>query len=131
MAQAGQSFVPVEGNTGTNARMVFMRQDGTTWCVAVFNYSSNALSTNINLTRAGISGNYIPVDLWSGAATTISNGTFSVDLNAKQSKLFRLFTIPTLTSPQAGPNHSFNFTLNGDAGHTYTIQASNLAIGAR
>ncbi len=124
VAQAGQSFVPVEGNTGTNATSVFVRQDGTTWCVAVFNYGSSALTTNINLARAGISGTYVPIDLWSGAAAAISNGSFSVHLNAKQSKLFRLFTYPSLSSPQSGPNGAFSFTLQGDAGHTYAIETS-------
>jgi hypothetical protein len=124
VAQAGQSFVPVEGNTGTNSSSVFVRQDGTTWCVAIFNYSSSAITTNINLARAGISGTYVPIDLWSGDEATISNSSFSVHLNAKQSKLFRLFTYPSLLNPQAGLNGTFGFTLQGDAGHTYAIQTS-------
>lgn len=125
VAQAGQSFIPVEGNTGTNAATVFVRQDGTTWCVAIFNYGTTAITTNIDLTRAGISGNYVPVDLWSGMTTAITNSSLSVQLKGKQSKLFRLFTVPVLVNPQARLNGSFSFNLQADAGHTYAIQSSS------
>lgn len=124
VAQAGRTFIPVEGNTGTNAATVFVRQDGTTWCVAVFNYTANAVTTNVNLARCGISGNYIPVDLWSGAVSTISNASMTVNLNAKQAKLFRLFTLPSLASLTVKSDGQVSFTLQGDAGHNYAIQAS-------
>jgi hypothetical protein len=122
VAQAGRSFTPVEGNTGNNAATLFVRQDGATWCVAVFNYSSNAITTNINLARAGIAGTYVPVDLWSGAISTITNSTLNVNLNARQSKLFRLFTIPMLIFATVKSGNAVSFKLQGDAGFNYAIQ---------
>jgi hypothetical protein len=124
VAQAGRSFIPIEGNSGTNAGTLFVRQDGTTWCVAVFNYNSSAVMTNVSLSRAGIPGSYIPVDLWSGAISSITNGTLTVSLNAKQAKLFRLFSIPMLLSPSSKLRGTINFTLKGDAGYSYAIQSS-------
>jgi hypothetical protein len=124
VARTGQSFMAVEGNTGTNAANVFVRQDGTTWCVAIFNYGSIAITTNVDLGRAGISGTYIPVDLWSRAVGTISNSTLTVQLNGDQAKLFRLFTIPVLTNPAVGADNIFSFELMADAGHAYAIQTS-------
>jgi Alpha galactosidase C-terminal beta sandwich domain len=124
VARAGQSFIPVEGNTGTNAGTLFVRQDGTTWCVAVFNYTSSSVTTNINLARAGIAGSYVPVDLWSGAVSHITNATLTVNLNAKQSKLFRLFTAPRWITPVAETGGVISFTLQGDAGYNYAIQST-------
>ncbi|HWY29128.1 MAG TPA: hypothetical protein VNX46_00150, partial [Candidatus Acidoferrum sp.] len=90
VARVGQTFTPVEGNTGTGAANIFVRQDGATWNIAVFNYTAGAVNETVNLTRAGLpSGNYIATDLWSGNTTSVS-GSFNVSLNAKQSKLFQL-----------------------------------------
>jgi alpha-galactosidase len=90
VARAGAGFRPVEGNTGTNATDVFVRQDGSAWYVAVFNYTaSNAIKT-LNLTRLGITGSYVAQDLWSGALGAVSGKTWHVSLGARQAKLFRL-----------------------------------------
>jgi alpha-galactosidase len=90
VARAGAGFRPVEGNTGTNATDVFVRQDGSAWYVAVFNYTaSNAIKT-LNLTRLGITGSYVAQDLWSGALAAVSEKTWHVSLGARQAKLFRL-----------------------------------------
>src|SRR4030095_2978493 len=43
VARAGISFQPVEGNTGTNAADVFIRQDGGTWYIAAFNYTGSSI----------------------------------------------------------------------------------------
>src|SRR5258705_5621653 len=51
VARAGVSFRPVEGNTGTNAAEVFVRQDGSTWYVAAFNFTASSVSKGVNLAR--------------------------------------------------------------------------------
>ena len=93
VARAGQTFTPVEGNTGTSAGNVFVRQNGAAWYLAVFNYGSSAANEAVSLSRAGLpSGNYSAVDLWNGAMTTVTSGTLNVSLNAGQSRLFQLTT---------------------------------------
>jgi alpha-galactosidase len=90
VARVGQTFTPVEGNTGTNAANIFVRQDGATWCIAVFNYTSSAANETVNLSRAGLPpGNYSAINLWDGT-TTVASGSLNVSLNAGQSKLFQL-----------------------------------------
>jgi alpha-galactosidase len=98
VARAGVSFRAVEGNTGTSAADTFLRQDGSTWYVAVFNYSSSTANKNLNLARLGISGTYTAVDLWSGAVSSVSGTTWTVSLGANQAKLFRLGSGPTTSS---------------------------------
>jgi autotransporter-associated beta strand protein len=93
VARVGQTFTPVEGNTGTSAVNIFARQDGATWCIAVFNYTSSATNETVNLSRAGLpSGSYNATNLWDGTAT-VASGSFNVNLNAKQSKLFQLTAV--------------------------------------
>lgn len=89
VAREGQTFTPVEGNTGTGAVNQFSRQDGSTWLVAVFNYTAGATNETINLARAGLpAGGYAVVNLWDGTVVNATN-TLIVSLNAKQAKLFR------------------------------------------
>jgi len=91
IARSGISFRATEGNTGAGAADTFVRQDGNTWYVAVFNYNTLFSATkSLNLARLGISGTYTAVDLWSGAVSTLSGATWSVSLGARQAKLFRL-----------------------------------------
>ena len=90
VARAGISFLPVEGNTGTNATDTFVRQDGSTWYVAVFNYTASSANKSLNLARLGISGTCTAEDLWSGALSTVSGTTWNVSLGARRAKLFRL-----------------------------------------
>ncbi|HEV2434939.1 MAG TPA: hypothetical protein VG077_02980 [Verrucomicrobiae bacterium] len=90
VARVGKTFTPVEGNTGTSAANIFVRQDGSTWCVAVFNHTSGAANVTVDLSRAGLpSGNYVATNLWDGTTTSVS-GSFNVSLNAGQAKLFQL-----------------------------------------
>ncbi|MEI9960411.1 MAG: hypothetical protein WDM76_04545 [Limisphaerales bacterium] len=92
VARTGQTFMPVEGNTGNGAVNTFVRQDGATWCIAVFNYGSSSVNRTIDLNRVGLpSGNYIATNLWDGTISTVT-GSMNVSLNARQSKLFRLAT---------------------------------------
>jgi predicted CxxxxCH...CXXCH cytochrome family protein len=90
VARAGAGFRPVEGNTGTDAADVFVKQDGSTWYVAVFNYNAFSVIKSLNLARLGVSGSYTAVDLWSGASSAVSGITWLVNLGATQAKLFRL-----------------------------------------
>lgn len=97
VARAGRTFRPVEGNTGRRASAVFVRQDGAEWRLAVFNFTTNAVTRTIDLERAGLGASaYAATDLWSGAVLP-AHGSFDVHLNAKQAKLFG-FT-PNLTQP--------------------------------
>ncbi len=124
VAQIGRTFEATESNTGTNPASVFVEQNGATWYLAVFDYSSSAMTTNINLARAGVSGVFKAVDLWSGNSTSISGASFSVSLNAQQAKLFKLLNTPTLQSPQMAANGAFCFDLSGNAGSVYAIEAT-------
>ena len=90
VARAGVSFRPVEGNTGTNAAEIFVRQDGSTWHVAVFNYTASGINKGVNLARLGLSGTYNAVDLWSGTLSMASGANWNVALGARQARLFRL-----------------------------------------
>ncbi len=125
VARAGISFRPVEGNTGTGASDVFVRQDGSTWYVAVFNYSASSAIKNLNLARLGISGAYTAVDLWSGAVSSVSGTTWNVSLAARQSKLFRLgsgntaATGPTNQSLVVGSSTTFNTVASGTPAFSY------------
>jgi len=90
VARVGRTFAPVEGNTGTGAANIFVRQDGAAWSIAVFNYTGGATNLAIDLARAGLpAGDYVAENLWDGSATNVS-GSFNVSLNAKQAKLFQL-----------------------------------------
>jgi Alpha galactosidase C-terminal beta sandwich domain len=105
IARAGIIFRPVEGNTGTNAADIFVRQDGSTWYVAIFNYNAAAANKTLNLPRLGLSGTYTATDLWTSAKTSVTNTTWAVNLGAKQAKLFRLQTTLKPTSLSARIDH--------------------------
>jgi autotransporter-associated beta strand protein len=90
VARVGTTFTPVEANTGSSAADTFVRQDGSNWCLAIFNYTSSAQNKTVDLNRAGLPpGNYAATNLWDCAGTIVI-GSFSVSLNARQAKLFQL-----------------------------------------
>jgi alpha-galactosidase len=90
VARTGHTFTPVEGNTGSSAGSLFVRQDGATWHLAVFNYTSNPTNMAVTLSRAGLPAGYYTVsNLWDGT-TMVVTGSFNASLNEKQSKLFSL-----------------------------------------
>src|SRR5580692_9561988 len=94
VARVGRTFTPVDGNTGTGAASVFVRQDGVIWSIAVLNYNSTATNEVINLSRVGLpGGTYLATNLLNGSTFQVSS-SFNVSLKAKQSTLFQL-TIPT------------------------------------
>ncbi len=129
VARIGQTFTPVEGNSGSAAENIFIRQDtATNWCVAVFNYTSQSTNETVNLARAGLpAGSYLTTNLWDGTGLPVTN-SFNVSLNAKQSKLFRLTYIP-LPSPVvnhitlSGSKLIFSGT-NGPANGSYAVLTS-------
>lgn len=123
VARAGRTFVAMEGNTGVGASPGFAGQIGNSYYAALFNYSSDALVTNLNLARAGISGVFAARDLWNGALLPVTNSEVNVSLNGAQGRLFQLLNVPTLQSPtvQAGV---LNFNLAGNVGAVYAVQAS-------
>jgi hypothetical protein len=90
VARAGVSFRPVEGNTGKNPAEVFVRQEGSNWYVAVFNYTASSITKSLNLARLGISGTYTAMDLWDESFSSVTGANWSVTLGAQQAKLFRL-----------------------------------------
>lgn len=137
VARTGQTFTPVEGNTGTTAANIFVRQDGITWCIAVFNYTSSATNETVNLSRAGLPpGVFTATNLWDGTVTAVSNA-FNVSLNARQAKLFRLALANGVPSPEfvsvtpAGVSGLIFNGSKGAPGWTYRVLVStNLALPA-
>jgi hypothetical protein len=130
VARVGQTFRPVDGATGTGAGNIFMRQDGDTWCIAVFNYTGSATNETVNLNSAGLPAYaFAATNLWNGTTSLVTN-TMSVSLNAKQAKLFRfgLKGFPSqpefsMTSPPSG-NQMIIHGSNGIPGWTCYLTAS-------
>ena len=137
VARVGRTFTPVEGNTGSSAANIFVRQDGATWCIAVFNYASAMTNETVNLSRAGVPpGIYTATNLWDGTTTTVSN-SFILSLYAKQAKLFQLGLASAVPSPEfvavtlSGVNGLIFDGSNGAPDWTYRVLVStNLALPA-
>ena len=91
VARLGKPFRPVEGNTGTAPSNVLVLQDGSTYYLAVFNFGTSAVTTAVDLGRAGLSATqtYTATDLWTGA-TQSATGTLSVPLGAEYGRIFAL-----------------------------------------
>ena len=130
VARVGQTFRPVDGATGTGAGNIFVRQDGGTWCIAVFNYTAGAANESVNLTSAGLPPiAFVATNLWNGTTSLVTT-TMSVSLNAKQAKLFRLAPANALTSPKfvvtqlIGGNQFVFSGINGVPGWTYYVDVS-------
>ena len=137
VARSGISFRPVEGNTGTGPSTVFVRQDGSSWYVAVFNYTASAVNSSLNLTRLGMAGTYTAVDLWSGTTSTVSGTTWSVSLGAKQAKLFRLgagnttAVGPVSQTTCLGGLVNFRTVASGTPPFTYVWKKDGLVLSGR
>jgi hypothetical protein len=88
----GLNFRPVEGNTGTAPANVLVAEKDGAYYIAVFNYDiSNSVSTQVDLSRAGLgsSTKYAVTDLWTGATST-ATGSLSVSLGAAESTILKL-----------------------------------------
>jgi autotransporter-associated beta strand protein len=127
VARIGQTFRPVEGNTGTSATDLLVMQNGTDWYLAVFNYNSYATNRPVDFTRAGIPLSTCgALDLWSGALSNVS-GSMTVSLVAKQSKLFKLFSVPVATLSATPASQTA--TNGGSASYTVTLAVSGCFAG--
>jgi hypothetical protein len=138
VARAGVSFRPVEGNTGTDASDVFVRQDGNTWYVAVFNYSAFSANKSLDLARLGITGApYTAVDLWSSSVSTVNGPTWNVSLGARQAKLFRLgngstsANGPTNQTLVVGNSTTLTTVASGTPPFTYTWRRNGAIISGQ
>jgi hypothetical protein len=118
VARAGVSFRPVEGNTGTNAADVFVRQDGGVWYIATFNYTASSAVKSLNLARLGISGTYSVTDLWSGAFSVVTGANWNIQLGARQTKLFRLIPTSPASTNLTATLDGTSVTLRWPADHT-------------
>lgn len=129
VARVGRTFRPVDGATGTNAGNIFVRQDGDTWCIAVFNYTGSASNETVHLSSAGLPPeNFVATNLWDGTTSLVSN-SFTVNLLAKQAKLFRLGVTnapqPRFVSMSPANANTYVFSgTNGIPGLNYCIVAS-------
>ena len=90
VARVGKTFTPVEGNTGTSAANIFVRQDGSTWCIAVFNYTASAANMTVDLEPRRPACGKLCRNEFMGWNHVRWSGSFNVSLNAKQAKLFQL-----------------------------------------
>src|SRR5438046_444795 len=137
VARAGVSFRPVEGNTDTNAAEVFVRQDGSTWYVAVFNYTASSVNKGLNLGRLGISGSYTAMDLWSGTLSGVNGPTWNVNLGARQAKLFRLgsggtsATGPTNQALIVGSSTTLSTIASGTPPFSYVWKRNGSPLGGQ
>ena len=126
VARIGQTFRPVEGNTGSSATDVLVMQNGVNWYLAVFNYTSSATNKVVDFTRAGLpTGICGAVDLWSGAYSAAS-GSLSVSLQAKQAKLFKLVWV---SQPLLHRDKTSMHGMGGPPYGSYQLMAStNIAL---
>jgi hypothetical protein len=131
VARVARTFSPVEANSGTSAADTFVRQDGSNWCIAVFNYAATSQNKSIDFSRAGLPlGNYVISNLWDGTATTIASNSLPVNLNAKQAKLFQLSPCPlTITNISTLAS---SLILGGNGGvaarHYVVLASTNLTV---
>ncbi|NYF78251.1 alpha-galactosidase [Granulicella arctica] len=93
LARAGRSFRPVEGNSGTHAAPIFLREDkdGSIY-IAAFNYSEDQASTlEVDLSRLGLqpTRTYSATDLWTGKEYDAA-GVLVIPLGPAQSQLLHL-----------------------------------------
>ncbi|HEX4262888.1 MAG TPA: carbohydrate-binding protein [Verrucomicrobiae bacterium] len=131
VARGGRTFLPVEGNSDSSAADTFVRQDGSNWLLAIFNYTESSTNRILDFARAGFPpANYAVTNLWDGTPTVTASNSFHVNLNAKQAKLFRLSARPISITSASKPDSS-RFILGGNggiAGSNYVVLAStNLA----
>ncbi|MGH7978552.1 MAG: hypothetical protein ACREE6_04210 [Limisphaerales bacterium] len=134
VARVGRTFRPVDGATGTGAGNIFVRQDGDTWCIAVFNYNGVVTNESVNLSSAGLPPEtFVATNLWDGT-TSLATNTLSVSLGGDQAKLFRLGITnapkPRFLSVSFANSDSLTFRgTNGIPDWNYSVLAStNLAL---
>jgi predicted CxxxxCH...CXXCH cytochrome family protein len=135
VARGGLAFRPIENNTGTNSTDTFVCQNGSTWYVAVFNYTASSTIKTLTLSRLGISGSYTAWDLWSGSTSSVSGSTWNVSLGARQAKLFRLGSGstsavgPTNQTVFTGSPATFATTASGAPPFSFVWRRNGVAVG--
>ncbi|MUG65104.1 carbohydrate-binding protein [Paenibacillus campinasensis] len=94
LALKGKAFRPVEGNTGNQAADLFVLAEGEVYYAAVFNYTSSPVQQEVDFERAGIpAGDGVSLrvtDLWSGESIETEDVKLTVELQAAESKLYRI-----------------------------------------
>jgi hypothetical protein len=94
VASGGQTFRPVEGDTGDRAAAVFTRQSAHGIYLAVFNFDEKQSQTiTISLGRIDptlAAASVAVTDVATGKALAPAEGTISVELSAAESKLLEL-----------------------------------------
>jgi alpha-galactosidase len=92
LASLGNTFRPVEGNTGTGASELFVMSIPGSTFLAVFNFSSSAATKSVSLARIGLDAThaYSVQDMWT-SATTSATGTLSVAVDSNSANLLHLY----------------------------------------
>jgi alpha-galactosidase len=93
LVKNGKAFRPVEGNTGTGASEVFIKQVGKTFYLAVFNYSKNEKAYALNYQRLGLIASKIMAvkEILQDNAIALNN-SIDLKLNAEDAVLYK-FTL--------------------------------------
>ena len=93
LAAEGKTFKPVEGNTGDRAADIFVREDGDSFYLAVFNFDGEKpKKMRVDLARAGLDAakSYTAENLLDGGKISIEGGFFDIDLDIAEPKIFKL-----------------------------------------
>lgn len=86
----GKAFRPVDGNTGDKTSNLFIRKTGTSYYLAVFNYSKKDLDIDINLNRLNITeGKYQAIEIFDQKKMDFKNGT-KLNVGSESASLFKI-----------------------------------------
>ncbi|HEX4456843.1 MAG TPA: carbohydrate-binding protein, partial [Polyangia bacterium] len=91
IASLGNTFRPVEGNTGTSATDVYMMTIPGSTFLAIFNFGSSSETKSVDLTRIGlVPGTWYWVeDMWAG--TTSYLNALDIEVDANSAKLLHVY----------------------------------------
>ncbi|WAC39794.1 T9SS type A sorting domain-containing protein [Pedobacter sp. SL55] len=91
ISRNGIAFKPLDGNTGTNANEIFVREIGNYTYVAAFKYGAGSKNYSIDLKRLGLTDgqNYRSKELFGGAVTVV-NGSLNFTISGAGASIFRL-----------------------------------------
>ena len=91
ISRNGIAFKPLDGNTGTNANEIFVREIGNYTYVAAFKYGAGAKNYTIDLKRLGLTDgqNYRSKELFGGAVTVV-NGSLNFTISGAGASIYRL-----------------------------------------
>ncbi|WP_157274025.1 alpha-galactosidase [Pedobacter sp. BAL39] len=90
IARSGDTFIPVDGNTGDRANELFVRRERDFVYVAVLNYGSSAKGFHVPLSRLGLKeGAYSALELFSKKELGL-NKTLDVDLEGSDAMIIKI-----------------------------------------